>query len=35
MNLENEIIEMCEKIDTNELLKILSNLEQLKEQLAD
>ena len=35
MNLENEIIEMCEKIDTNELLKILSNLKQLKEQLAD
>lgn len=35
MNLENEIIEMCEKIDTNELLRILNNLEQLKEQLAD
>lgn len=35
MNLENEIIEMCEKIDTSELLRILNNLEQLKEQLAD
>lgn len=35
MNLENEIIEMCEKTDTNELLRILNNLEQLKEQLAD
>lgn len=35
MNLENEVIEMCEKIDTNELLRILNNLEQLKEQLAD
>ena len=35
MNLENEIIEMCEEIDTNELLNILNNLEQLKEQLAN
>lgn len=35
MNLENEIIDICEKIDTNELLRILNNLEQLKEQLAD
>ena len=35
MNLENEIIEMCEKINIIELLKILNNLEQLKEQLVD
>ena len=35
MNLENEIVDMCKELDINELLKLLNQFEQLKEQLSD
>ena len=35
MNLENEIVGMCKELDINELLKLLNQFEQLKEQLSD
>lgn len=35
MNLENEIINLCDKNDMNDLLEILSKLEKMKEELSN
>mgnify|MGYP000862118727 FL=1 len=35
MNLENEIINLCDKADMNGLLDILSRLEKMKEELSN
>lgn len=35
MNLENEIIYLCDKTDMNDLLEILSKLEKMKEELSN
>jgi hypothetical protein len=35
MNLENEIINLCDKTDMNDLLEILSKLEKMKEELSN
>lgn len=35
MNLENEIIELCDKTNMNDLLEILSKLEKMKEELSN
>lgn len=35
MNLENEIIDLCDKTDMNNLLEILSKLEKMKEELSN
>ena len=35
MNLENEIIDLCDKTDMNYLLEILSKLEKMKEELSN
>lgn len=35
MNLENEIINLCDKTDMNDLLEILLKLEKMKEELSN
>ena len=35
MNLEKEIIKICDKIDMNSLLEILSKLQKMKEELSN
>lgn len=35
MNLENEIIDLCDKTYMNDLLEILSKLKKMKEELSN
>lgn len=35
MNLENEIIEICDKTDMNDLLEVLFKLQKMKEELSN
>lgn len=35
MNLENEIIEICDKTNMNDLLEVLSKLQKMKEELSN
>ena len=35
MNLENEVVELCDKVEMKDLLEILSKLNKMKEELSN